>query len=162
MASNLILGAKGFGKLILGYERNANQVKTRAFTVAATETNGILPGDLLAVTGATGATQVYRKFAASTDKIAGIALATNVKVDKYFPQSEDGVKFDAGDKGAAVIYGDVAVKLYGTAPSEGDAVYYNLTQGAFTRDSEGNVAFPGARFTGETEGDVTVIFVQYI
>jgi hypothetical protein len=159
MASNLILGAKGFGKLILGYERNANQVKTRAFTVASTETNGILPGDLLAVTGAT---QVYKKLASTTDKIAGIALATNVKVDRYFPQSEDGVKFDAGDKGAAVIYGDVAVKLYGTAPSEGDAVYYNLTQGAFTKDSEGNVAFPGARFTGETEGDVTVIFVQYI
>lgn len=159
MASNLILGAKGFGKLILGYERNANQVKTRAFTVASTETNGILPGDLLAVTGAT---QVYKKLASTTDKIAGIALATNVKVDRYFPQSDDGVKFDAGDKGAAVIYGDVAVKLYGTAPSEGDAVYYNLTQGAFTKDSEGNVAFPGARFTGETEGDVTVIFVQYI
>lgn len=160
MASNLILGAKGFGKLLLGYERNANQVKTRAFTVAATETDGILPGDLLAVTGPT---QVYKKLASASDKIAGVALATNVKVDPLFPQSEDGVKFAPGDKGAAVIYGDVAVKLYGTAPQEGDKVYYNLTQKAFTKDSTGgNVEFAGARFTGETEGDVTVIFIQYI
>lgn len=157
--NSLILGAKGFSKLQLGYERNANQVKTRAFTVAATETNGILPGDLLAVTGPT---QVYKKLASASDKIAGVALATNVKVDPYFPESTGDVKFVPGDKGAAVIYGDVAVKLYGTAPTEGDKVYYNVTQGAFTKEASGNVEFAGARFTGETEGDVTVIFIQYI
>lgn len=159
MANNLILGAKGFNKLQLGYEINASQIKTRAFTVAATEVNGILPGDLLAVTGAT---QVYKKLATSGDKIAGIALATNVKVDPYFPQSEDGVRFLPGDKGGACIYGDVAVKLHGTAPSEGDAVYYSTTNNAFTKDSTGTIAFPGARFTGVTEGDVTGIFIQYI
>lgn len=157
--NNLILGASGFNKLQLGYERNASQIKTRAFTVAATETDGILPGDLLAVTGVT---QVYKKLAAQNDIIAGIALATNVKVDPMFPQSEGDVAFKPGEKGAALIYGDIAVKLHGTAPTEGDKVYYNLTQKAFTKDDAGNVAFPGARFTGETEGDVTTIFVQYI
>ena len=159
MANKLILGANGFDKLKLGYERNVNQIETRTFTVAATETDGILPGDLLVCTDTT---QVYAKPSATTDKIAGIALATNVKVDRYFPQSEDGVPFMPGDRGAALIHGDIAVKLYGTAPAEGDAVYYDLTNKAFTKSSSGTLAVPGARFTGETEGDTTVIFVQYI
>jgi hypothetical protein len=157
--NKLILGKDGFSKLKLGYERNVNQIETRAFTVAATETAGILPGDLLVCTSAT---QVYKKAASASDKVAGIALATNVKVDQYFPQSDDGVKFMPGDKGAVLIHGDIAVKLYGTAPVEGDAVYYDLTNHAFTKSSDGTLALPGARFTGETEGDITVIFVQYL
>ena len=159
MANKLILGANGFDKLKLGYERNVNQIETRTFTVASTETDGILPGDLLVVTGQT---QVYAKASSASDKVAGIALATNVKVDRYFPQSEDGVPFMPGDRGAVLIHGDIAVKLYGTAPQEGDAVYYDLTNEAFTTTSASNLAIPGARFTGETEGDVTVIFVQYL
>ena len=157
--NKLILGKDGFSKLKLGYERNVNQIETRAFTVAATETNGILPGDLLVCTSAT---QVYKKATAADDIVAGIALATNVKVDQYFPQSEDGVPFMPGDKGAALIHGDIAVKLYGNAPAEGDAVYYDLVNKAFTTTSTDNLALPGARFTGETEGDITVIFVQYL
>lgn len=159
MANKLILGPSGFDKLMLGYERNVSQIKTRTFTVDATETDGILPGDLLTVTEVT---QVYKKVSTTSDKIAGIALATNVKTDRWFPESENGVVFEPGDKAAALIYGDVAVKLYGTAPKEGDAVYYDLTNKAFTTESSGTLAFPGARFTGETEGNVTVIYVQYI
>ena len=159
MANKLILGANGFDKLKLGYERNVNQIETRAFAVASTETDGIMPGDLLVCTAQT---QVYKKASATNDVIAGIALATNVKVDRYFPQSEDGVPFMPGDRGAALIHGDIAVKLYGTAPTEGQAVYYDLANKAFTTESSGTLAVPGARFTGETEGDVTVIFVQYI
>lgn len=159
MANKLVLGASGFDKLMLGYERNVSQIKTRAFTVAETETDGILPGTLLVVTGQT---QVYKAASATNDVIAGVALATNVKTDRYFPQSEDGVVFNAGDKGACLIQGDIAVKLHGTAPKEGEKVYYDLTNKAFTTAADGNLAFPGARFTGETEGDVTVIYVQYI
>lgn len=159
MANKLILGANGFDKLALGYERNVSQIRTRAFTVAATETAGILPGDLLVVTDKS---QVYAKASKASDKIAGIALATNVKVDTLFPQSADEVAFKPGEKGAALIAGDIAVKLHGTAPNEGDAVYYDLTNKAFTKVAEGNLAFPGARFTGETEGNITVIYVQYI
>ena len=159
MANKLILGANGFDKLALGYERNVSQIETRAFTVAATETDGILPGDLLVVTNNP---QVYAKPTAVTDIVAGIALATNVKVDTLFPQSDTEVAFKAGEKGAALIHGDIAVKLHGNAPKEGDPVYYDLTNRAFTTVSSSNLAIPGARFTGETEGNVTVIYVQYI
>lgn len=157
--SKLILGQSGFDHLVLGYENNASQVKTRAFTVAATETNGIVPGTLLACTAAS---QVYKELTVSTEKIAGIALATNIKVDPLFPQSATEVAFKAGEHASALIYGEIAVKLYGTAPAEGDPVYYDLTNKAFTKTSTGNVAIPGARFMGRTDGDVTLIFVQYI
>lgn len=159
MANKMILGASGFDKLALGYERNVSQIRTRAFTVAATEKDGILPGDLLAVTDLP---QVYKRADATDNVIAGVAIATNVKVDTAFPQSDGEVAFKAGEKGSALIQGDIAVKLYGNAPKEGQAVYYDLTNKAFTTVKEGNLAFPGARFTGETEGDVTVIYVQYI
>lgn len=157
--NKLILGANGFDKLALGYERNVSQIRTRAFTVAATETDGILPGDLLVVTDAS---QVYKKASETTDIVAGIALATNIKVDPMFPQSKGEVAFMPGEKASALVYGDIAVKLYGNAPKEGDKVYYDLTNKAFTTTADGNLALPGARFTGETEGDVTVICVQYI
>lgn len=155
----LILGQSGFDQLVLGYETNASQIKTRSFKVDASATNGILPGTLLACTSTT---QVYKEFASADDKIAGIALATNIKVDPIFPQSPTEVPFAAGDHASALIYGDIAVKLYGTAPVEGAPVYYDLTNKAFTATSGGNVAIPGARFMGKTNGNITVIFVQYI
>lgn len=160
MANKLILGASGFDKLALGYELNVSQIRTRGFTVAATESSGIVPGDLLAVTSSP---YVYKKFAnKDTDKVAGIALATNVKVDPIFAQSATEVKFEAGERGAALVQGDIAVKLHGTAPTEGAAVYYSVAQGAFTATSTDNYEVKGARFTGQTEGNVTVVYVQYI
>lgn len=159
MANKLVLGTSGFDKLMLGYERNVSQIETRTFKVDETEVDGILPGSLLVVTGTT---QVYKTPTQTTDVIAGVCLATNVKTDRWFPQSDTDVVFQPGDRAAALIHGDIAVKLYGTAPKEGDKVYYDLTNKAFTTNNSGTLAFPGARFTGETEGDVTVIYVQYI
>jgi len=158
--AKLILGQSGFDQLVLGYETNASQIKTRAFTVAASETNGIVPGTLLACTSTS---QVYKELTSGSEKIAGVALATNIKVDPLFPQSPTEVPFAAGEHASALIYGEIAVKLYGTAPVEGDAVYYDLTNKAFTKTSGGgNVEIPGARFMGKTNGNVTVIFIQYI
>lgn len=157
--SKLILGQSGFDQLVLGYETNVSQIKTRAYTVAPTETNGIVPGDLLACTANS---QVYKVLSSAGEKIAGIALATNVKVDPLFPQSSTEVKFMPGDHGAALIYGEIAVKLYGSAPAEGAPVYYDLSNKAFTATADSNVAVTGARFMGRTNGDLTVIFVQYI
>lgn len=159
MANKLILGASGYDKLALGYERNASQIRTTKFSVAATEKDGIVPGDLLATTDKL---RDYKRASSASDTIAGIALATNVKVDTVFPQSKDETKFEVGDIGAALVYGEIAVKLHGNAPKEGGKVYYDPNNKAFTTVEAGNLAFPGARFTGETEGDVTVVFVQYI
>ena len=157
-----ILGTEGFGRLQLGYEVYSNDVKTKNFTVAPdTE---MAPGAILI---RTDNTQVYTT-AKTTDqatnlenKFAGILLATNVKLDPMFPQSKDEVLFKTGDRGACVVRGEVAVKLYGTAPKEGDKVYYSPAQQAFTTETSDNLALENCRFSGITEGSLTVVNVLY-
>lgn len=161
----LIFGAGGYKKLQVGYETNVSDTLRRGFGVANSETDGILPGDLLITTSAT---QVYARAKAAltgTQKIAGVALATNVKLDPTFPMSKDGVKFLPGERGAAVIRGSIAVPLTGNAPTEGAAVYYDFTNRAFTGAAgtgNVNIPLPGARFTGRVEGNVAEIYIQYI
>lgn len=158
----MILGINGFKKLQLGYEINSNDVKTKNFVVAPdTE---MAPGAILI---RTDKTQVYTT-AKTTDeattlkgKVAGILLATNVKVDPMFPQSTNEVLFKAGDRGACVVRGEVAVKLHGAAPAEGDKVYYSPAQQAFTKDSSSTLELPNCVFSGITEGSLTVVNVLY-
>lgn len=154
----LIIGKDGFNRLQKGYEVNANDIKVRAFTVDKTAADGIIPGELLAYTGVA---QVYKPVSATSDKVAGICLATNVKTDLTFPQSTTDVKFAAGEKGGCLVRGEIAVALYGTAPAEGAAVYYNVAQKAFTTEASGNVACANMEFRGRTEGNVTVVNVRY-
>lgn len=156
--SKLILGTSGFSKLAKGYEINVNDVKTKTFTVAASETSGIEGGDCLV---ATATPQVYALPTATSDTVIGICLATNVKTDTTFPQSTGEVKFMPGEHGGCVISGEVAVKLYGAAPTEGAAVYYDITNKAFTATTDNNLACPNMRFSGITEGELTVVRVLY-
>lgn len=159
---SLIYGKDGFKKLQVGYETQVNDSLRRSFTIANSETSGILPGDLLLTSSAT---QVYTHAAGAlqgTQKVAGIALATNVLLDPAFPQSSTEVPFKAGTRGVALIRGSIAVPLTGTAPVEGAAVYYDTTARAFTGTAGSNIALSGARFTGKVEGNVAEIFVQYI
>lgn len=158
-----ILGANGFGRLQLGYEVYSNDVKTKNFIVASdTEMS---PGALLI---RTEETQVYTTVKTTdssstitSDKIAGILLATNVKLDPLFPQSKDEVIFTTGDRGACVVRGEVAVKLDGTAPTEGAKVYYDAAKQAFTAQSSETIEVPNCRFSGITEGSLTVVNVLY-
>lgn len=161
---SLIYGAQGYKKLQVGYETNVNDTLRTSYTVSNNETDGILPGDLLLTSSAP---KVYTRAKAAlggTQKIAGIALATNVLLDPMFPQSanNDGPAFKAGTRGVAVLRGTVAVPLHGNAPVEGAAVYYDFTNRAFTTESSGTIAFAGARFTGRTEGNITEVYVQYL
>ena len=157
----LILGSKGYNRLLLGRETNINQVKTKTFTVDASVPEGaIYPGDLL-IFGSK--TQVYTKpdktQAATTyaNKIAGIALATNVKLDTKFPQSDVEVGFEPGQQGACVVQGEVVVKLHGNAPTEGADVYYDVANAAFTTSSSNTLQCVGYKFSGITEGNLTVV-----
>ena len=158
-----IYGASGFSQLKLGYEVNVNDTIRKTGTVHADETEGIMPGQLLV---ATDVAQVYKtvdslKSAGSfTNKIAGIALATNVKLDPLFPQSPNGVPFMPGEQVACLIQGEVAVKFTGTAPVEGAPVYFDITNQAFTSTVGSNLALSNMRFTGVTEGDLTVVRVE--
>ena len=160
---SLIIGTEGFKKLLRGYEININDIRTKTFTVAAG--SKVEAGDILVYTDKT---QVYKTIATTesaasyANKVAGIALATNVKLDRYFPQSaNDKIEFEAGEHGANLTHGEVAVTLHGEAPSEGDAVYYNIAQKAFTKVAEGNLACTRFQFAGITEGNLTVVRVLY-
>lgn len=159
---SLIYGSGGYNKLLVGYETQVNDSLRRSYMVSKAQTDGIKPGDLLITTSAP---QVYARPSAAlsgAQKVAGIALATNVLLDKQFPMSDGEVTFSPGVRGAAVIRGSVAVPLTGTAPVEGAAVYYDFTAKAFTATSTDNISLPGARFTGRVEGNVAEIYVQYI
>lgn len=150
-----IFGKDGYKQLMLGYPVNINDMETRAFQVGE---GGCRPGDLLVYTTAT---QVYKQPAVTTDKLAGICLATNVHLDKVFPQSvEEG--YDVGYTGTScIVRGAVAVKLKGTAPAEGAPVYWDLTDKAFTATATGALACANMEFAGITEGNLTVVRVRY-
>lgn len=158
-----IFGKDGYQRLLLGREININDIKTRTCTIAKTDTSsnavaGVMGGELLVYTDRT---QVYAPAAKADDKVAGICLGTNVKLDPYFPESADEVKFIGGDACACVIQGDVAVRLDGTQPKEGAAVYYDFSKKAFTTSNSGTIACANMEFRGISEGSVTVVRVRY-
>lgn len=158
-----IFGKDGYQRLLLGREININDIKTRTCTIAKTDTSsnavtGVMGGELLVYTDRT---QVYAPASKADDKVAGICLGTNVKLDPYFPESADEVKFIGGDACACVIQGDVAVRLDGTAPTEGAAVYYDFNKKAFTTSNSGTIACANMEFRGISEGSVTVVRVRY-
>lgn len=162
-----IIGLDGFSRLMLGREININQIKTKTFTVAQSATVDVLPGDLLIRTNDTqmyitpdGTKTSTTASSAYSGKEAGIALATNVKTDVLFPQSPTEVGFKKGEQGAVVVYGEVAVKLYGTAPKEGDDVYYNGQNRAFCGQASGDFKISDWKFSGITEGNLTVVMVK--
>lgn len=158
-----IFGKDGYQRLLLGREININDIKTRTCTIAKTDTSsnavaGVMGGELLVYTDRT---QVYAPASKADDKVAGICLGTNVKLDPYFPESTDEVKFIGGDACACVIQGDVAVRLDGTQPKEGAAVYYDFSKKAFTTVNTGTIACANMEFRGISEGSVTVVRVRY-
>ena len=158
-----IFGKDGYQRLLLGREININDIKTRTCTIAKTDTSsnavtGVMGGELLVYTDRT---QVYAPASKAEDKVAGICLGTNVKLDPYFPESTDEVKFIGGDACACVIQGDVAVRLDGTQPKEGAAVYYDFSKKAFTTSNSGTIACANMEFRGISEGNVTVVRVRY-
>lgn len=158
-----IFGKDGYQRLLLGREININDIKTRTCTIAKTDTSsnavaGVMGGELLVYTDKT---QVYAPASKAEDKVAGICLGTNVKLDPYFPESTDEVKFIGGDACACVIQGDVAVRLDGTQPKEGAAVYYDFSKKAFTTSNSGTIACANMEFRGISEGSVTVVRVRY-
>lgn len=158
-----IFGKDGYQRLLLGREININDIKTRTCTIAKTDTSsnavaGVMGGELLVYTDRT---QVYAPASKADDKVAGICLGTNVKLDPYFPESTDEVKFIGGDACACVIQGDVAVRLDGTQPKEGAAVYYDFSKKAFTTSNSGTIACANMEFRGISEGSVTVVRVRY-
>ena len=158
-----IYGIKGFAQLKLGHEVNVNDTIRKTFTVHEDEVDGIRAGQPLVTTDVA---QVYKTVdslesaGSYTNKIAGICLDTLVKLDPCFPQSNGGTPFMPGEQGACVVQGEVAVEYTGAAPLEGQPVYYNITEQKYTAESGANIAFTNMRFTGVTDGNLTVVRVD--
>lgn len=160
-----ILGSSGFGRLAIGYPVNINDIDVKPFTVAAdAPADGIAPGALLVLTSTPNVLTTVDPVGSAgsyTNKIAGIALATNVKLDTVFPQSTGEVTWKRGQSGGVAVRGEIAVKLTGTAPAPGAPVYYDLANQAFTTSSSSTIALANMTFTGNTEGNITVVDIRY-
>lgn len=159
-----IFGIGGFTKLALGYPVNINDVNVRTATVDSTAESGIEPGALVIATDTYNSvitTDALGEVASYTGKVLGIAMATNVKLDPYFPQSKEGVKWMPGEAFGYVVTGEVTVKLAGAAPKPNDPVYYDVSNGAFTATKGTNLELTNMRFAGITEGTLTVVRILY-
>lgn len=160
-----ILGTEGFGRLSAGYPVNINDVDVKPATVAMTAPEaGVLPGSLVIFTDKPGVINTVDPLASAeslANKVAGIAVATNVKLDTVFPQSSDGVAWVRGQALGYAVKGEIAVKLTGTAPAPGAPVYYDIANGAFTATSGTNLALANMKFAGNTQGNITVVNILY-
>lgn len=159
-----IYGINGYGRLAVGYPVNINDVDVKAFTVDASALeDGIAPGTLLLFTDKFG-TVVSPDPAGSAftaQKVAGIALATNVKLDTVFPMGAS-VNWKRGEALGCAVRGEVAVKVTASITVKpGDAVYYDQANGVFTNSSTSTIALPQMRFTGNQEGAMAVVDIRY-
>ena len=158
-----IYGAKGFAQLKLGYEVNVNDTIRKTFTVHEDEVDGIRAGQPLVVTEVAQVYKTVDSLGAAgdyTNKIAGICLDTLVKLDPCFPQSKGATPFMPGEQGSCIVQGEVAVEFIGAAPTEGQPVFYNISEQKYTAETGTNIPLTNMRFTGVTEGTLTVIRVE--
>lgn len=154
-----IYGVNGFTRLAAGYPVNINDCNIKPYTLAATSEE-VAAGALLMYTDEPNILSGVPVDATAGDVIpAGVAFATNVKLDTVFPQSETDVTWKPGQAGGFVITGEVAVKFTGAAPKPGQKVYYDIANQAFTADTSG-VEIP-AKFTGNTQGELTVVDLRF-
>lgn len=122
-------------------------------------------GDLLVYTGTQGEYAVAAAGAAPDD-IAGIALATNIKLVRQFPggSNAENATFEVGEAINLCINGYVAVAIEVTDITnlvEGAPVYLNANA-KLTEDSTGS-QLTGWTFTGvyETTGTTTVAEIKF-
>lgn len=158
-----IYGINGYGRLAVGYPVNINDVDVKAFTVDSTAVEtGIEPGSLLIYTDTFGTVKAPDPVgtAITAGKVAGIALATNVKLDTVFPMGAS-VNWKRGEALGCAVRGEVAVKIASVTIKPGDAVYYDQANSVFTNASASNVALPQMRFTGNVEGTMAVVDIRY-
>ena len=159
-----IFGIGGYTRLATGYPVNINDMNIRTATVDATQEDGILPGQLVISTdkyNSVVTTDPVGEAASYANRILGIAVATNVKLDPCFPQSKSGVAWQPGEALGYAVTGEIAVKLTGVGPVQGQPAYYDIANGAFTTTASGTLALPNMVFSGITQGDLTVVKILY-
>lgn len=147
---SLILGKDGIQKLMVGYPTVSDKYDVGPATVEGA--NPVYPGDVVMF----GSAEAVYKPAASIDsmrKVAGIAIATNVKTPMTYPAPQGPVPFQEGEAFGLMVRGFIAVALDANAvladAKEGAPVYIT-SAGKLTTVSTSNVD-TGWKFMGITE-----------
>jgi len=146
----LIYGKSGIPKLMVGYPTVSDKYDVGPAVLEGS--TAILPGDVVMFGSASGA---YLPASSLTDasEIAGIAIATNVKVPSAYPAPQGPVAFQPGEAFGLLVRGFIAVALDADAvladAKEGAPVYVTAA-GKITTVSTSNIATPW-KFMGITE-----------
>lgn len=146
-----ILGKDGFRKLLVGYPTVSDKYDVGPATLEGTAQ--VLPGDVVVFGSASGSYKPVTTLTGFDGQVAGIVLATNVKVPTTYPAPEGPVPYNPGEQFGLLVRGFVAVKLDANAvladAKEGATVYITST-GKLTTVSTSNFATPW-KFMGVTE-----------
>lgn len=146
----LIYGKTGIPKLMVGYPTVSDKYDVGPAVLEGT--TAIYPGDVVMHGSASGA---YLPASSLTNiaEVAGIALASNVKVPTEYPAPVGPVAIQGGEAFGLLVRGFVAVQLDADAviadAVEGATVYLT-SAGKITTVSTSNIATPW-KFMGITE-----------
>ncbi len=147
----LIYGKSGIPKLMVGYPTVSDKFDVGPAVLEGS--TAIYPGDVVMFGSASGAYLPASSLAAFAGKVAGIALATNVKVPTQYPAPKGPVAYQPGEAFNLMVRGFVAVALDADAvladAKEGAPVYLT-SAGKITTVSTNNIATPW-KFMGITE-----------
>lgn len=146
----LIYGKTGIPKLMVGYPTVSDKYDVGPAVLEGS--TAIKPGDVVKFGSASGAYLPASSLTAMTE-VAGIALATNVKVPTQYPAPNGPVEIQGGEAFGLIVRGFVAVQLDADAvladAVEGAPVYLTAA-GKITTVSTSNIATPW-KFMGITE-----------
>lgn len=147
----LILGKNGSPKLMVGYPTVSDKYDVGPAVLEGS--TPIYPGDVVMFGSASGSYLPASSLAAFDGKVAGIALATNVKVPNAYPAPKGPVAYQPGEAFNICVRGFIAVAMDADAvladAKEGAKVYLT-SAGKVTTVSTSNIETPW-RFMGIAE-----------
>lgn len=146
----LIYGKSGIPKLMVGYPTVSDKYDVGPAVLEGS--TQVYPGDVVMYGSAAAQYKAASSLSSMAD-IAGICLATNVKVPAQYPAPAGPVAYNEGEAFGLLVRGFVAVKLDASAvlanAVEGATVYVT-SAGKITTVSTSNIATPW-KFTGISE-----------
>ena len=137
---SLILGQKGIKKLMVGYPTVSDKYDVGPAVLEGS--TSVLPGDVVMMGSVSGSYKAVSTLT-SMSQVAGIVLATNVKVPHQYPAPEGPVAVEVGEAFGLLVHGFVAVACDETVVEEDvveGAPVYLTTAGKITTVSTDNIA----------------------
>lgn len=158
---SLILGKDGVQKLMVGYPTVSDKYDVGPAVLEGAAS--VLPGDVVMFGSASGSYKPAASLTAMT-QVAGIVLATNVKVPNAYPAPTGPVAVNPGEAFGLLVRGFVAVALDSSAVKanvkEGAKVYLT-SAGKITTVSTSNIETPW-KFMGIVEGETGSLVAEIV